>query len=175
MSPGHWVGGREGRLWRPHVSGGACPELLHVLFCVCPLLRAQCHGRGGGGRGTLVTAWASPLPVQPSYSPWRGRGQAAGNTGFSRGLEPPIPQPPEGSRLHQCVRDLSQEEVPPAVNAQSQVRPGCALTPDAAGEALHPPNPASALSSSREPRDLSPGTRPAAWSPPPCVTRRPPR
>ena len=78
--------------------------------------------RAGGG--TSITQ----LGISPAHTAilqsLGGQGQAA--RGILMRPEPPTPQPPKGSRLHQCLRSF-QKEVPPAVNAQSQIWPSCAL------------------------------------------------
>lgn len=85
MSPGHWVGKGGASLETPCQWWGLSPRPLHVLLCVCPLLRAQCRGVGWGvGGGALVTRLGISPAGTAILQPLAGRGQAAGNTGDSQ-------------------------------------------------------------------------------------------
>lgn len=113
------------------------------------------HGRGGGG------VWVTQLGISPAHRAiLQPLGRAGGGQQGTRGIlkrpEPPTLQPPEGSRLHQCLRSF-QKEVPPAVNSpvpgparlcsgpRGTCRGGACLS-----------NLGLCFSSSRDPRDLSP-------------------
>lgn len=157
MSPGHWVGEGGASLESPCQWWGLSLRPLHVLLCVCPLLRAQCRVAGAGVAPRSLD-WAS-IPagraiLQPLVG---GRGVGSrGCLGFSRGLNlPPLsPQKAPG-----CT---SASEIFPEGGSTSSERPVpgparlCSGPRGTCRGGACPSNLGLCFSSSRDPRDLSP-------------------